>query len=69
MGSPEERVFTLRIDAEAQPIEGSLDDGRRPERDFVGWLGLASALEALLSSEPEDGEGPGSAPPADPEPG
>jgi hypothetical protein len=45
------RTYTLELDAAADPIAGSLRDERGDDVDFVGWLGLASALERLLSEE------------------
>jgi hypothetical protein len=53
------RVLTLEIDAASDPIAGRLSEGGAPGREFVGWLGLARALElALERAEPAPGAGP-----------
>jgi hypothetical protein len=50
------RVLTLEIDGGSDPIAGRLSEGGAPGRQFVGWLGLARALElALESGEPVPG--------------
>jgi hypothetical protein len=41
--------YVLELDVEADPIEGRVRDGEAAF-DFTGWLGLASALERLISS-------------------
>jgi hypothetical protein len=49
-------VLTLEIDADSDPIAGRLSEGGAPGQQFVGWLGLARALEvALEPSEPARG--------------
>jgi hypothetical protein len=49
------RTYTLELDASADPIAGRLCGEAGEDVDFVGWLGLASALEGLLSElEPSD---------------
>ncbi len=48
--------FTIEMDADASPIAGRLRPGGA-EIPFVGWIGLARALERVL--------GPGSPPKAD----
>jgi hypothetical protein len=48
------RVLTLEIDADSDPIAGRLSEDGAPGQPFVGWLGLARALELAL--EPESGE-------------
>ena len=43
------REYVLELDVAADPIEGRVrDDGQA--YDFTGWLGLASALERLISA-------------------
>jgi hypothetical protein len=54
---PQLRTFTLALDPASEPICGRLEDEHAFGRDFVGWLGLAIALEVLLSATPED-DGP-----------
>jgi hypothetical protein len=52
------RVLTLEIDSEGDPIAGRLSEGGAPGRRFVGWLGLARALELVLEpAEPAPGAG------------
>jgi hypothetical protein len=49
-------VLTLEIEADSDPIAGRLSEGGAPGRQFVGWLGLARALElALEPGEPAPG--------------
>jgi hypothetical protein len=48
----------LVVDPVADPIVGRLEDEGASGRDFVGWLGLATALEALLSRRPAEDESP-----------
>lgn len=50
MPTSQTRVLVLRIDPEAEPIVGRLDDERGAGREFTGWLGLARALETLLDA-------------------
>ncbi|MEY2516220.1 MAG: hypothetical protein QOJ89_3578 [bacterium] len=42
-----ETQLTLRINLEAEPITGSLSSARGAQRSFLGWIGLAAALEAI----------------------
>lgn len=44
------RAFRLELDSDADPIRGRLMDEAGPGVDFVGWLGLASALERALDT-------------------
>jgi hypothetical protein len=56
-GSAPTRVLTLEIDTDSDPIAGRLSEGEAPSRQFVGWLGLARALElALEPGEPAPGD-------------
>jgi hypothetical protein len=49
-------VLTLEIETESDPIAGRLSEGGGPGEEFVGWLGLARALElALEPAEPAPG--------------
>ena len=58
-GRARTRVLTLEIDAESDPIAGCLSESGAPGQQFVGWLGLARALElALEPPEPAHGAGP-----------
>ena len=53
MRASQHKTFTLEFE-DTEPIEGRLraDDG--PSREFVGWLGLAAALESVLAPLPGD---------------
>jgi hypothetical protein len=42
------RIFALEIDAGANPITGRVGEEGTASEPFVGWLGLARALEQLL---------------------
>lgn len=64
IGRGRTRVLRLEIDADSDPIAGRLSEGGAPGRQFVGWLGLARALElALEPGEPAPDVSP---PPARP---
>jgi hypothetical protein len=52
----------LEIDPGSDPISGRLQHDGHPAHEFVGWLGLARALELTLD-EPAPSP-PGSPPPA-----
>jgi hypothetical protein len=41
-------VLTLEIDADRDPIAERVSEGGAPGEEFVGWLGLARALELAL---------------------
>lgn len=63
------RSFVLELEAEAQPLTGRVREDPGASVDFVGWLGLASALERLIEGhEPgataEAGESAGQTPAA-----
>lgn len=54
--------YTLELDAEQEPIAGSLTDEEGTNRPFNGWLGLARLLEqarphAGVESHPDGGQG------------
>ena len=46
------RILTLAIDPGSDPISGRLDDEEGSGEEFVGWLGLAKALESALGLAP-----------------
>jgi len=52
------RIVTLQLDTDADPISGEIGEAGGPSRPFVGWLGLAAALERVfarrLSSVPAE---------------
>ncbi len=43
-------AFRLELESGADPIRGRIADEGGPAVDFVGWLGLASALERALET-------------------
>jgi hypothetical protein len=49
--------ITLEFDPGADPISGSLREGKGVRRPFAGWLGLAAALEAALRGDRESANG------------
>ena len=54
MRAPQHRTFTLEFE-DVEPIEGRLRPEDGPSREFVGWLGLAAALESVLAPLPGEG--------------
>lgn len=44
------RTLTLEIYPQSNPIAGRLSEGGTSGHQFVGWLGLARALELALQS-------------------
>jgi hypothetical protein len=65
MSIRQRKTFTLEFE-DVEPIEGRLraDDGS--SREFVGWLGLAAALESVVAPLPEvELDGTGSMPGAE----
>jgi len=52
MTSTTEMQVTLELRRGSDPLAGRVvgEDGRR--HDFVGWIGLARALEEVLDDEP-----------------
>ncbi|HMJ03009.1 MAG TPA: hypothetical protein VK506_08700 [Conexibacter sp.] len=56
MTAPQLRKFTLVVDTQAEPIAGRVEDEGSSAREFVGWLGLATALEAFVSRRPAEGD-------------
>ena len=55
------REYVLELDVDADPISGRLRDGSEAFA-FSGWLGLASALERLLSASGDASETAGTQP-------
>jgi hypothetical protein len=55
-----ERItFQVEVDPAADPISGAIRSGEQ-ELEFVGWVGLAGALERILeeaSAAPEESLG------------
>jgi hypothetical protein len=56
------RRYTLELDAEQEPIAGSLTDEDGKNASFNGWLGLARVLErarrpAEVETHPKGGRG------------
>ena len=40
--------ISLELDLEGDTLSGQASDGAGSERDFLGWLGLVAAIDALL---------------------
>ncbi|HYU59422.1 MAG TPA: hypothetical protein VEK39_01570 [Solirubrobacterales bacterium] len=53
MSGRQRKTFTLEFE-DTEPIEGRLRAESGPSREFVGWLGLAAALESVLAPLPGD---------------
>jgi hypothetical protein len=53
MSDRQHKTFTLELE-DTEPIEGRLRIESGPSREFVGWLGLAAALESVLAPLPGD---------------
>lgn len=51
MATPPQRTFTLSVDVGSDPIAGNLADELGGRKEFIGWLGLARALETLLAPD------------------
>jgi hypothetical protein len=49
MTSENTRVVTLELDTDADPISGRMTEPGETSRPFVGWLGLAAALERVFA--------------------
>lgn len=49
---PDDRNVALRLDLQpdAEPIRGRIANETGEIREFVGWLGLANALERIVDS-------------------
>lgn len=47
-----QRVFRLEIDPTSEPVSGRLTAGET-SHEFVGWIGLAAALERMLAGPAE----------------
>jgi hypothetical protein len=42
-------VIRLELHVDGDSLTGRASDGTRPAREFVGWLGLVAAIDALLT--------------------
>lgn len=51
---PREIRLILVIDLDADPINGSLETLDGTARGFLGWIGLAAALNAIREAGAED---------------
>ena len=49
------RRLTLEVDPDEDPIRGRVCEGDEMPEPFVGWLGMARALERTLSRRPGAG--------------
>jgi len=61
MPDDERRLVTLEFAPDADPIEGRIEDAGGKGHEFVGWLGLAAALQSAMRgpdvTEPADARG------------
>lgn len=48
------RRLTLEVDPDDDPIRGRVSEGDALAEPFVGWLGMARALERVLSRPAPD---------------
>ena len=55
MSPPDRITLVLDIEPAADPIRGRLSTPDEEAQEFVGWLGLASAIERLLTLASHDG--------------
>jgi hypothetical protein len=53
MRRPQRTTLTLELE-DVEPIKGRMRAEHGPSREFVGWLGLAAALESVLAPLPGD---------------
>lgn len=56
-GERQRLTVTLEVDPTSNPIEGIARDECGAERPFIGWLGLATALEHALEMRLVDPHG------------
>ena len=47
-------AISLELSLAGDSLTGSASDGDGHQREFCGWLGLVSAIEALISPTPEE---------------
>ena len=47
-------AISLDLSLAGDALTGSASDGEGHRREFAGWLGLVSAIEALISPTPEE---------------
>jgi hypothetical protein len=43
-------AISLELSLDGDSLSGSASDGNGGRRDFSGWLGLVSAIEALIAN-------------------
>jgi hypothetical protein len=49
-------AISLELSVDGDSLSGSADDGNGGHRDFSGWLGLISAIEALIPNHQGEDE-------------
>jgi hypothetical protein len=49
-------VISLELSLEGDSLSGSASNGNGGRREFSGWLGLVSAIEALIATTPQGGD-------------
>jgi hypothetical protein len=43
-------AISLELSLDGESLSGSASDGNGSRKDFSGWLGLVSAIEALIAN-------------------
>ena len=46
-------AISLELSLDGDSLSGSASDGNGGRREFAGWLGLVSAIEALIATTSE----------------
>jgi hypothetical protein len=49
-------VISLELSLDGDSLSGLASDRNGGRREFSGWLGLVSAIEALIDIDPQGGE-------------
>jgi hypothetical protein len=49
-------VISLELSLDGDSLSGLASDGKGGRREFSGWLGLVSAIEALIDIDPQGGD-------------
>jgi hypothetical protein len=47
-------AISLELSVDGDSLSGSASDGNGSHREFSGWLGLVSAIEALIANPKEE---------------
>jgi hypothetical protein len=49
-------LISLELSLDGDSLSGLASDGNGGRREFSGWLGLVSAIEALIDIDPQGGD-------------